>query len=134
MLSSDKFLSLLKIMHLVLSLWRWIDSLLSRNQSHTFSNSLFNRFLICVTSLCWLKILLLSAVRYAWVFDRACRLSFIYHKSNRVLNMDPWGNSEVYGPCFRKDSVCWNEKSSICEIRVKPFNCFSWKTYALHFV
>ena len=102
MLSSDKFLSLLKRKHLVLSSPKWTDSLLSINQSHTFANTLFEIFSISVTYLCWQKILVSSAYRYVWVFDRACGVSFIYSKNNKGLNIDPWGTRQFMVPVSQK--------------------------------
>ena len=91
MLSSGKFLFQLKKMHFVLSSSKWIDSLLSINQSHTFANSLFKASSISIMSLCWQKILVPSAYRYVWVFDKACGRSFICNKNNKGPNIVPFG-------------------------------------------
>ena len=46
MLSSGRFLYLLKRMHVILSSPKWIDSLISTNHLHTFANFLFKTSLI----------------------------------------------------------------------------------------
>ena len=98
MLISGKFLSLLKRMHFDLYLPKWTDSLLSTNQSYAFQNSLSKTFSISVTSLCWQKILVSSAYRYVWVFDKACRISFLYSINNKGPNIDPWGTPPLMFP------------------------------------
>ena len=102
MLSPGKFLSLLKIMHFVLSIPKWIDNLFSTNQSNTFTNSLFKTLSISVTYLCLQKILVSSAYRYVWVFDKACGISFIYSKNKKDLSIDLWGTLQFMAPAFEK--------------------------------
>ena len=102
MLSSGKFLSLLKRMRFVLSSPKWIVSLLSTNQSHTFANSLYKTFSISVTSLCWQKILVSSSYRYTWVFDKAWGISFMYSKYSKGPKIDPWGTPQFMIPASEK--------------------------------
>lgn len=78
MLSSVKFFSLTSP--------KWIDNLLSTNQSHAFENSLFKTILISATCLCWLKILVSSTCRYAGLFDKACHV-FMLIKETIVVCM-----------------------------------------------
>ena len=76
-------------MHFVSSSPKWIDSLLSTNQSHKFTNSLFKAFSISMTFLCWHKMLVLSLCRYVWVFDEAC---------GKGPNIDHWETPQFMVP------------------------------------
>ena len=124
MLRSGKSLSLLKKMHFVLSSTKWIDTLLSTNQSHTFVNSLFKTFSITVTSLCWQKIIVSSACRYVWVFDKACEISCIYSKKNNSPNIDPWRTPQFMVAASKKTLP--NETKKVLFVR------YEWNHFIFH--
>ena len=126
MLSSGRFFSLLKRNNLILDSTKWIGSSLSTNHSHTFARCLLKTFSIFV--------LMSSTYRYVLLSDRTCAISVIYSKSNKGLNIDPWGNLQFIVSAYENTLSNETKKSSSCEVRMKTFSCFIWKTDALHFV
>ena len=97
-----QFFPLLKGIRSVSSPAKWIDSLLSTNQSPTLPNSLFKTCLISVTSVCWKKMLVSSASSYVSLFPRTCGIPFIYNKNSQGSKYRSLSDSAVSCPCFWK--------------------------------
>ena len=51
---------------------------------------------------CWQKILVSSAYRYIWVFEKVCGISFMYSKNSIGLNIDPWVTLQYMVPASEK--------------------------------
>ena len=132
MLRSDKFLSLLKRMHFILSSPKWTDSLLSTNQSHTFANSLFETFSISVTSL----------FNYEYL-TKPVEYHLMYTKNNKSYNMDSWGTPQFMVPAFKntvqQKKLYLYEWNLFLVLSEEPmhfifFNKILWSySYVLHF-
>ena len=113
MLSSGKFISLLEIMHLVLSHQNELITYYQQTNHIHLQILYLKHFFISQTLLCWSKILVSSAYRYAWLFGRTCGIYFfIYNKNNSDPNTDSWGTLQFMVPVFENTS---NEmKKALC--------------------
>ena len=66
------------------------------------------------------------------IWERLWNIIYIL-KNNKDPNIDPWGTPQLMVPAY--ENTLSNEITvGVCEIRMKLFNSFIWKTYVIHFV
>ena len=107
-------------MYLVLSSVKWLSSLLSINHSQIFANSLFRTFSISINVLMLIKYVKVVCIQVYIIFWHSLWNIFYIKESKKGQNIDP--PATVYELCFLKYLGWWNEKSSACEVRMKPFS------------